>query len=219
MNRTPPADDGGKPKDGKPFMRDACYRHATQSGQATIHGMTNYEVNTQEGQRFGFYSGTGKDGDKGGPGTGKCVLNTPGQSLEVLGTGLKVRGNSSDDPPIKGKYVLAKRGDIVLECEDGDIILKAKNIRMYAEGGGKEGNFTLEANKLINMKAPDVRAQAEKLSLNASQNMNIISDGFMEITYGFAIASSYSDYLYGVMSKIKAAIKLAEVVNPNSTSE
>ena len=56
-----------------------------------IHGMANFEVQTQESQNFGFYSNTGQGGTEGGPGTGKAVLYTPGMSTEVLGTGLKTR--------------------------------------------------------------------------------------------------------------------------------
>ena len=80
------------PDDGKNLEREVHDRYCTQSGQSSIHGDTNYEIQTQEGQSFAFYAdkGEGKSGS-GGPGTGKAVLYTPGQSCEVLGEGLKVR--------------------------------------------------------------------------------------------------------------------------------
>ena len=80
------------PNDKKNLERQVKLRYAVQSGQSSIHGDTNYEIQTQEAQSFGFYASTGQGASEGGgPGTGKHVLYTPGSSTEVLGEGLKVR--------------------------------------------------------------------------------------------------------------------------------
>ena len=77
------------PKDGKNFESKAFERHCQSSGDMdSIHGMSNFQITTQEAQTLGFYADTGQGkGGQGGPGTGKFVLNTPGMALEVLGQG------------------------------------------------------------------------------------------------------------------------------------
>ena len=86
--------------DGQNLERDVHLRYSVQSGQSSIHGDTLLEFQTQEAQSFAFYAdkGEGKSGS-GGPGTGKAVLYTPGQSCEVLGEGLKVR-EAGDIQPV-----------------------------------------------------------------------------------------------------------------------
>ena len=81
------------PNDRKNLERDVKLRYSVQSGQMhSIHGDTNYQVDTQESQSFGFYQIQDKVHLKEvGSGTGKHVLSTPGMSMEVLGSGLKVR--------------------------------------------------------------------------------------------------------------------------------
>ena len=116
------------PNDKKNIERQAKLRYAIQSGQSSIHGDTNYEIQTQEAQSFGFYASTGQGASEGGgPGTGKHVLYTPGSSTEVLGEGLKVR-KPGDISQLPAKIVKCKRGDMVFECENGNILLRAKNI-------------------------------------------------------------------------------------------
>ena len=64
-----------KPKDRKNCERDCKERYSFSSGSMhSIHGMSNFEVQTQESQTFGFYSNTGQGGTEGGPGTGKALL-------------------------------------------------------------------------------------------------------------------------------------------------
>ena len=110
------------PKDKKNLERQVKLRYAINSGQSSIHGETLYEIETQEAQSFAFHSGTGQGGTGGGPGTGKAVLYTPGQSCEVLGEGLKVR-KPGDTSQLPAKIIECKRGDS-LGCKDGNILLK-----------------------------------------------------------------------------------------------
>ena len=126
------------PNDKKNLERQAKLRYAIQSGQSSIHGDTNYEIQTQESQSFAFYASTGQGASEGGgPGTGKAVLYTPGSYTEVLGEGLKVR-NAGDISQLPAKIVKAKRGDMIFECENGNILLRAKNIFVDANGGGQD---------------------------------------------------------------------------------
>ena len=188
--------------DGQNLERDVHLRYCVQSGQSSIHGDTLLEFQTQESQSFAFYAdkGEGKSGS-GGPGTGKAVLYTPGQSCEVLGEGLKVR-DAGDIEPVYAKIIDCKKGDMLLQCENGDITIKARNINLVAEGGGQDGQFFVEAARLAQITAPDVRVQGEKILISAKNSANIISKGFFQLKYGFALAAADADMSYGVMSEV-----------------
>ena len=188
--------------DGQNLERDVHLRYCVQSGQSSIHGDTLLEFQTQEAQSFAFYAdkGEGKSGS-GGPGTGKAVLYTPGQSCEVLGEGLKVR-DAGDIEPVYAKIIDCKKGDMLLQCENGDITIKARNINLVAEGGGQDGQFFVEAARLAQITSPDVRVQGEKILISAKNSANIISKGFFQLKYGFALAAADADMSYGVMSEV-----------------
>ena len=190
------------PNDKKNLEREVHERFAVQSGQSSIHGDTNYEIQTQEGQSFAFYAdkGEGKSGS-GGPGTGKAVLYTPGQSCEVLGEGLKVR-EAGDIQPVYAKTIKCLKGDMLIDCDNGDITLKARNINLVAQGGGQDGQFMVEACRLAQITAPDIRVQGEKILISAKNSANIISKGFFQLKYGFALAAADADMSYGVMSQV-----------------
>ena len=203
-----------KPSSTKNLEREVHERFAVQSGQSSIHGDTNYEIQTQEGQSFAFYAdkGEGKSGS-GGPGTGKAVLYTPGQSCEVLGEGLKVR-EAGDIQPVYAKTIKCLKGDMLIDCDNGDITLKARNINLVAQGGGQDGQFMVEACRLAQITAPDVRVQGEKILISAKNSANIISKGFFQLKYGFALAAADADMSYGVMSEV---LKKATTISTPST--
>ena len=188
------------PNDKKNLERQAKLRYATQSGQSSIHGDTNYEIQTQEAQSFGFYASTGQGASEGGgPGTGKAVLYTPGSYTEVLGEGLKVR-NAGDISQLPAKIVKAKRGDMIFECENGNILLRAKNIFVDANGGGQDGQFTVKAERIADIGAPDIRVQGEKVTVKSSKDMTVIAKGQFELKYGFMVAAAFADENFGALT-------------------
>ena len=188
------------PNDRKNIERQAKLRYAIQSGQSSIHGDINYEIQTQESQTFGFYASTGQGASEGGgPGTGKHVLYTPGSSTEVLGEGLKVR-KPGDISQLPAKIVKCKRGDMVFECENGNILLRAKNIFVDANGGGQDGQFTVKAERLADIGAPDIRLQGEKITAKATKDMTVIAKGQFELKYGFMVAASFADANFGALT-------------------
>ena len=199
------------PNDKQNVERDVHLRYSTQSGQSSIHGDTLYEIQTQESQSFAFYAdkGEGKS-EGGGPGTGKAVLYTPGQSCEVLGEGLKAR-DAGDIQPVYAKTIKCKRGDLLIDCENGDVTIQARNINLNAQGGGQAGQFMVEACRLAQIKAPDIRVQGEKIMISASNSANIISKGFFQLKYGFALAAADADMSYGVMSRV---LEKATTISP-----
>ena len=188
------------PNDRKNIERQAKLRYAIQSGQSSIHGDTNYEIQTQEAQSFGFYASTGQGASEGGgPGTGKAVLYTPGSYTEVLGEGLKVR-DSGDISQLPAKIVKAKGGDMIFECENGDITLRARNIFIDANGGGQDGQFVVKSERLADIGAPDIRIQGEKISVKSSKDMTVIGKGQFELKYGFMVAASFADEKFGALT-------------------
>ena len=198
------------PKDKQNLERDQKLRYCVQSGQSSIHGDTLYEVQTQEAQRFGFYSGTGQGSTRKGPGTGKAVLYTPGCSLEVLGEGLKVR-SPGDISQLPAKIIKCKKGDIIFDVENGDITFRARNINFEAVGGGQDGQFLAKATRVATIDAPDVRLQAENILIKSDNQVNIISKGFLELKSGFTLSASFADDNFGTMSKV---LKAATTISP-----
>ena len=210
--RSTPQGGSKVPRDKQNLERQAKLRYCIQSGQSSIHGDTLYEIQTQEAQSFSFHSGTGQGSTGKGPGTGKAVLYTPGCSMEVLGEGLKVRA-PGDISQLPAKIVKCKKGDILFDVENGDITFRARNINFEAVGGGQDGQFLAKANRVATIDAPDVRLQGEKILIKADNTTNIISKGFMELKYGFAMASSFADINYGVMAEV---LKAATTITPPS---
>ena len=187
------------PKDKKNLERQVKLRYAINSGQSSIHGETLYEIETQEAQSFAFHSGTGQGGTGGGPGTGKAVLYTPGQSCEVLGEGLKVR-KPGDTSQLPAKIIECKRGDMIFECKDGNILLRARNIFIDANGGDQDGQFVVKAERIADITAPDLRVQSDKIVVNATKDMNVLAKGQIELKYGFMVAAAFADEKFGALT-------------------
>ena len=204
-----------KPKDKKNPEYIKYKRFEFASGQDTIHGMTNFHVQTQEAQTFGFYADTGQGkSEGGGPGTGKAVLYTPGLSAEVLGEGLKVR-SAGDVTQLPAKIIECKRGDTIIECENGDITLRGRNINIEAVGGGQDGVINILGNRIVDINSPDIRLQAEKILIDGKTNVNIISNGFFQLRYGFAMAAAEADMNFGAMARV---LEKATTVSPPDLS-
>ena len=187
------------PNDNQNLERDVNLRYSVASGQSSIHGDTLYALQTQEAQQFSFHSGTGQGGSGGGPGTGKAVLYTPGMSMEVLGDGLKVR-DVGDISQLPAKIIKCKKCDLILDCENGNILLRAKNIFVDADGGGQDGQFTVKAERIVDIGAPDIRIQGEKITAKASKDMTVIAKGQFELRYGFMVAAAFADESFGALT-------------------
>ena len=191
-----------EPTDKKNLFRKNFPRFSVQSGQSSIHGDTNFEVQTQEAQSFAFHASTGEGASEGGgPGTGKAVLYTPGSSTEVLGEGLKVR-DAGDVVQLPAKIIKCKRGDTIIECENGDITLRGRNINIEAVGGGQDGVININGSRIIDVDAPDIRLQGEKITERATKDFIMISEDFTEMKSAFTIAATKADEQFGAMAKV-----------------
>ena len=205
-----------KTRDRKNVEQSQFARYSLKSGQMhSIHGMANFEVQTQESQVFGLYSNTGQGGTEGGPGTGKALLYTPGQSLEVLGTGLKTR-NAGDNTELPAKIIRCRNGDVIVDCYNGNITLRGRNITLDANGGGQDGQINLIANRIVDAQAPDIRLQGEKILVDAKNRVDIISKGFFQLKYGFSLAAAHGDMDFGVLAQ---TLKNDVSFNPRTTED
>ena len=188
------------PNDNQNVERDVHLRYSTASGQSSIHGDTLYALQTQEAQQFSFHSGTGQGGSGGGPGTGKAVLYTPGMSMEVLGDGLKVR-DVGDNSQLPAKIIKAKKGDMVFECENGNILLRAKNVFIDADGGGEDGQFVAKATRIAEIDSDgDIRFQCQKFTTHVTKDATVIVKGQYELKYGFMVAAAFADRNFGALT-------------------
>ena len=190
-----------KPKDGKNVEERDFLRYSFSSGQPSINGMTNFRVKTQEGQSFSFHSGTGIGGEQTGSGTGRAILSTPGLYEENLGDGLAFR-SSPINYILPAKQINCRKGDIVLDAENGDIILRGQNIRFNAVGGKQDGVLTIEAKRSIDVDTAALRVQSENATVFVkSGDLNVFVKNKCQFEYNIFVASAFSEKSFGVLSK------------------
>ena len=183
-------------KDGQNVERVVRKRYAFNSGQDSIHGSTLFQTETQESQSFGFYASTGQGASEGGgPGTGKAVLYTPGMSQEILGQGLKVRGDS-DNTLLLAKLIECEKGDQHFECKDGNITIRARQINLDASD-----QIVIKGDKKIQINTDgDIVMNSSKTTINCTKDMNIIVRGVYECKYGLMTAARFSDENFGALT-------------------
>ena len=183
-------------KDGQNVERVVRKRYAVNSGQDSIHGSTLFQTETQESQSFGFYGSTGQGASEGGgPGTGKAVLYTPGMSQEILGQGLKVRGDS-DNTLLLAKLIECEKGDQHFECKDGNITIRARQINLDASD-----QIVIKGDKKIQINTDgDIVMNSSKTTINCTKDMNVIVRGVYECKYGLMTAARFSDEKFGALT-------------------
>ena len=183
-------------KDGQNVERVVRKRYAFNSGQDSIHGSTLFQTETQESQSFGFYGSTGQGASEGGgPGTGKAVLYTPGMSQEILGQGLKVRGDD-DNTLLLAKLIECEKGDQHFECKDGNITIRARQINLDASD-----QIVIKGDKKIQINTDgDIVMNSSKTTINCTKDMNVIVRGVYECKYGLMTAARFSDENFGALT-------------------
>ena len=190
-----------KPKDGKNVEERDFLRYSFSSGQPSINGMTNFRVKSQEGQSFSFHSGTGIGGEQTGSGTGRAILSKPGLYEENLGDGLAFR-SSPINYILPAKQINCRKGDIVLDAENGDIILRGQNIRFNAVGGKQDGVLTIKAKRSIDVDTSALRVQSENATVFVkSGDLNVFVKNKCQFEYNIFVASAFSEKSFGVLSK------------------
>ena len=119
------------------------------------------EMITDEGQGWAFY----KDG------LHKMVVN--GTSYEIVG----FRGKDG----VPAKMITANSGNICLEALDGDIILKARNIRFKSTD-----EFTVNSGKHISLQCAEMHLAATNVNILGKKNLSMGAQ-FIEISGGVSV--------------------------------
>ena len=189
------------PPDGKNVESRDFLRYSLRSGQQTSNGVTNFSVETQEGQSFSFHQSTGQGGSPTGPGSGRAILSTPGLYEEDLGDGLDFR-ESPISYILPAKQINCKRGDIVLNAENGDIILRGQNIKFNAVGGKQDGTMTIKAKRSIDIDTAALRVQSDNATIFVrSEDLNVFVKNKCQFEYNIFVATAFSEKNFGVISK------------------
>lgn len=104
------------------------------------------------------------------------------------------------------KAIYAKGGNIIIDAQDGDIILRGLNIRIQAMDGS--GEITLTAPKQIQERSPIINMKGSKVNMIAT-NSAIVAAQTTDIRGNIAENSSSGseDQQGGIMSKIFAFIQ------------
>jgi len=130
------------------------FGYRVQAGTIIGGKKCSYSVITDESAGFTYY----RDGDKS-----DITLRT---STEVCGL------DCQEKEPAKS--IIAKNGDIVLEAPNGQITLKAKNIRIMAQDGS--GELTLQAGKIVEMDAPASRVKGTNIDIAATNSTSLLGN-------------------------------------------
>ena len=116
-----------KPKDRKNVSNRVFGRYAFRDGQMhSIHGMTNFQVDTAESQVFGFYSNTGQGA------SGSAVINALGK---VIGVAIAGKGSGFTEPPLLSLYDSCENGSTAggfVKIKNGEI----EDVVITNPGGG-----------------------------------------------------------------------------------
>lgn len=165
-----------------------------KSGTPDLMGKTtDYAVFTDNGQGFQFTT----DGEH----RQQCKKT----SYELCGV------DGKDGEP--AKVIRAKKGDIIIEAMDGDIILRGKNIRVVALDGS--GEVTVVSGKHFAVNAP---VQSMKGSISNTVMSNSVSvgaqatdtTGNMQNTQSSGVEESQSSILSQLMGIVKKFQKFLE---------
>ena len=108
---------------------------------------------------------------------GNKTTITPGTSGEICGTELVKGKNTKTTDESVAKAIIARKGDIVITAEHGNIKLKAKNIWIEATDEAPGGNFNVNANGHIDLTAGEkVTIAGTKLCLIGKANLTLFSN-------------------------------------------
>ena len=187
------------------FDADIKNHYRFEGGQDSPYGKVNFRVLSNGGSSVSIHE----------DGINKENMQTAisGRSVEALGYSIERTRTSRQDPPVPAKWITCKHGDVLIECEDGDIIMKADNIIMEANGvmDAMDGDIQLNANKGIKIEAPDVRIVGSNLRFTARKDFSIsgkVSGGIVAGVLNMAASADFgSSIQLGLLKQIKNMLK------------
>ena len=133
---------------------------------------------------------------------GNSFFTTDNTSTEVVGK------NIPPDSDIPAKIIRAINGDIVLDANQGDIVLRGLNIRIESIDG-LGGEITMNSSKTIQMNAPNMKLQSEgKVSITAANSLSVVGgskESHGEITNEHTTGTDLlqSSFFGGILSALK----------------
>ena len=187
------------------FDADIKNHYRFEAGQDSPYGKVNFRVLSNGGSSVSIHE----------DGINKENMQTAisGRSVEALGYSIERTRTSRQDPPVPAKWITCKHGDVLIECEDGDIIMKADNIIMEANGvmDAMDGDIQMNANKGIKIEAPDVRIVGSNLRFTARKDFSIsgkVSGGIVAGVLNMAASADFgSSIQLGLLKQIKNMLK------------
>ena len=187
------------------FDADIKNHYRFEAGQDSPYGKVNFRVLSNGGSSVSIHE----------DGINKENMQTAisGRSVEALGYSIERTRTSRQDPPVPAKWITCKHGDVLIECEDGDIIMKADNIIMEANGvmDAMDGDIQINANKGIKIEAPDVRIVGSNLRFTARKDFSIsgkVSGGIVAGVLNMAASADFgSSIQLGLLKQIKNMLK------------
>ena len=143
------ADEGRK----EYFEKKPGYVVKSGTEQASTGKITDYAVYTDYGQGFSWTT----DGEH------RSVTNKTSYDLSGV--------DPSASSGIPAKIIRTKRGDIIIDAMDGDIIIRGKNVRLVASDGA--GEVTITSGKQFAVNAPIQSLKGTNFNTVMSNNVSI----------------------------------------------
>ena len=165
-----------------------CKRHfRVEAGQNSPYGTVSHRILTNHGSKTAFY----KKGN-----LENYHLATTGSSFEFLGQSIERPREAAQEAFIPAKLIKCKNGDVMIDVDQGDIILQADNIILKAKGtrDSNDGDVRIDANKAIRVDAPDVRVTSDNMNLMAMDKFSLSGKVYGGIIAGTLHLASRSDF-------------------------
>ena len=174
---------------------DVKNHYRVEAGQNSPFGNVSYRVLTNAGSGFSFHE----------DGINRENLQTvvSGRSVEALGKQIERNRDAAQDEMVPAKLIKCFKGDYVVDCDKGDIIFRADNIKFLAKGDSStnDGDIHMQANKNIFMDAPDIRIVGSNLRLTARRAFTISGKVSGGIVAGLLSMASSDDFGASILMK------------------
>ena len=174
---------------------DIKNHYRVEAGQNSPFGNVSYRLLTNDGSGFSFHE----------DGVNRENLQTvvSGRSVEALGKQIERNRDAAQDEMVPAKLIKCFKGDYVVDCDKGDIIFRADNIKFLAKGDSStnDGDIHMQANKNIFMDAPDIRIVGSNLRLTARRAFTISGKVSGGIVAGLLSMASSDDFGASILMK------------------
>lgn len=192
-------------KNDRDYDIDIKNHYTIKAGQDSPYGKISYRAITNNGSSMSFY--------EAGLNTENLQFAVSGRSCEFLGEMIKRPRDAAQDPMVPAKWIKCKHGDVVIDCDDGDIILKADNIILDAKGLKEDnsGDIQMKAVKGVLIDAPDIRIVGSNLRLTARNEFTISAKVMGGIVAGVLQMASSADFAASIplskLTQLKEALE------------